>query len=123
MSLENVIKKALLQNDMCNRDVAVITTDKHHFIIHILEIVVLLLHNFLLLNKMSAAETFNFVMKNFETILDIILVEIEVSVLQFDSLYDEEQQTDVVELHNKDECFIIVAIQDKVNKNLERIGN
>lgn len=123
MSLKDVTKKALLLNDMCNQDVAVITTDKHHYIIYILEMVVLLLYNFSLSNKMSAVEIFNFVMSNFEIILDIILVEIQQSILQFDSIYEEEQQTDAIELHNKDECLLVVAIQEKVNKNLERIGD
>lgn len=120
MSNLDIIKKALLLNNMCENDVTVVTTEKRQYIIHIFEVVVLLLCNFFLFEKENEEEKYNFIMKNFNTIVDIVITEIEVVLLAFDNFYEEEL-TDIVELHNKDECLLAVAMQDKVNKNLEKL--
>ena len=116
MSGVDVIKKALLLNNMCESDVAVVTA-KRQYIIHIFGIVVLLLYNYFLFEGIKQEERYKFIMKNFNTIVDIVITEIEVLLLAFDNLYEEEI-TDIVELHNKDECLLAVAIQNKVNRKL-----
>lgn len=120
MSSVDVIKKALLLNNMCENDVTVVETEKRQYIIHIFEIVVLLLCNFFLLEKENEEEKCNFIMKNFNTVVDLVMTEIEVNLLAFDNLYEQEI-TDIVELHNKDECLLVVAIQDKVNKKIKNL--
>ena len=119
MSGVDVIKKALLLNNMCESDVAVVVTAKRQYIIHIFGMVVLLLYNYFLSEGIKQEEKYNFIMKNFNTIVDLVMTEIGVVLLAFDNVYEEI--TDIVELHNKDECLLVVAIQDKVNKNLKKI--
>ena len=117
MSNKDIIKKALLLNNVCKNDITVVKTENHHYIVHIFEMLVLLLFNFFLANEIKQEEQYKFIMKNFKSIVDIVITEIEILLLAFDNLY-EEKLTDVVEFHNKDECLLIVAIQNKINRKL-----
>ena len=38
-----------------------------------------------------------------------------------DNTLDEDELNEKVQLHNKDECFIILAVQNKVSKKLEKL--
>ena len=67
---------------------------------------------------MSEEEMFDFMMKNFEAIIDIVRTELEIVLLHFCNIYEDELN-EKVQLHNKDECFIILAVQNKVSKKLE----
>lgn len=120
MSRIDVIKKALLLNNMYESDVTVVATANRQYLIHIFEIVVLLLCNFFLFEGMKQEEKYNFIMNTYNAIVDIIITELEIALLTFENMYKEEV-ADIIELHNKDECLLVVAIQSKVNKNLEKI--
>lgn len=121
MSNRDMIEKALKLNNVCEDDIVVIKTDTTTiFSIYLLRILVLLLLNFFLNEKMSEDEQIDFIMKNFNTILDIVITELEIELHNFTILYEDEL-TDIVELHNKDECLLVLVIQDKVNKKLKNI--
>jgi len=121
MSKTDVIKKALHLNNVCENDIVVIKTDiTTTFRLSILRMLVLLLYNFALGNKMSTVDVFDFIMQNFNEILDTAITELHIALIQFCNLYDEELAEEV-ELNNKDECLIVMAIQHKLNNKLKKI--
>lgn len=121
MSCKDVIEKALRLNSVCEDEIVVIETERTvKFAIHLLKLLVLLLCNFFLSEEMSEEEQIDFIMNNFETVLDIAITELEVTLLVFTNLCDEEFE-DVVELHCRDECWLVLAMQDEVNKKLEKL--
>ena len=121
MSKTDVIEKALLLNNVCEDDIVVVKTDTTTtFLLHLLRMLVLLLYNFALGNKMSEEELCDFVMQNFNEILDTVITELHITLLQFSNLYEEELAKEI-ELDNKNECFLVVAIQDKFNAKLKNI--
>lgn len=69
---------------------------------------------------MNEEEQYNFITKNLSTIVDVVTTEVEIALLVFSNLYEEEI-ADAVELHCRDECWLVLLIQDKVNKKLEKI--
>lgn len=118
---KGIIKKALIQNNVLDKDIVVIKTDTTTtFSIHLFKMLVLLLLDFVLQTEMTDSEMYNFIMQNFNEILDIVITELEIALHNFTILYDAEL-TDIVELHNKDECLLMQAIQDKVNKKLKKL--
>ena len=120
MSKKDMIRKALLLNNVCEDDIVVVKTDTTTFHIHLFNMLVLLLYNFSLQKKMSPENIFHFIMKNFNEILDTTITEIEIALLHFSSMYDEDGAEEI-ELHNKDECLLVVAMQNKFNIKLEKI--
>lgn len=121
MSKIDIIKKALTQNNVLDKDIVAIKTDTTTtFSIHLFKMLVLLLLDFVLQTEMTDSEMYNFIMQNFNEILDIVITELEIALHNFTILYDAEL-TDIVELHNKDECLLMLAIQDKVNKKLKKL--
>lgn len=121
MSKRDLIKKALRLNDVNENDIVSVKTDKTTtFSIHLLRILVLLLFNFALQPEMTANELYDFILKNFNTIIDIVITELEIALHNFTILYKDEV-TEIVELHNKDECLLTLIIQDKVNKKLKKL--
>lgn len=121
MYSKDIIKKALTQNNVLENDIVAIKTDTTTtFSIHLFKMLVFLLIQFAMQTKMIASDIYNFIMQNFNTIIDIIMTELEIALHNFTILYDAEL-TDIVELHCRDECLLILAIQDKVNKKLEKL--
>ena len=70
--------------------------------------------------KMTEKEILDFIMKNFEAIIDIVRTEVEIVLLNFCNIYEEELAEEV-QLHNKDECLIVLALQNKVNEKLKKL--
>lgn len=120
MSIKDIIKKALLLNNVSEKDNIAIPVYTITFYLHIFNMLVLLLYHFGIKNKMSEEEMFDFMMKNFEAIIDIVRTELEIVLLHFCNIYEVELD-EKVQLHNKDECFIILSVQNKVSKNLEKL--
>lgn len=120
MSKIDVIEKALILNNVCEDDLVVIKAGTTTFSICFFRMLVLLFYNFAFRNNMLADELFDFVMNNFTAIVDIVTTEIEITLLHFCNVYDEELE-EKIQLHNKDECWIVLAIQDKVNNKLKKI--
>jgi hypothetical protein len=121
MLKKNIIEKALIQNDVFENDILVIKTDTIiTFSIHLLRILVLLLFNFFLEERFKEEKQLDFIMTNFTSILDIVTTELEIALHNFSILYREEL-TDIVELHCRDECLLVLVIQEKVNKKLKEI--
>lgn len=120
MSIKDITKKALLLNNVCENEIVAIPVYTITFYLHLFRMLVLLLCNFAVQNRMSAEEMFNLIMKNFEVIIDIVRTEVEIILLNFCNIYEEEL-VEEVQLHNKDECFIVLAVQDKVSKNLKKL--
>lgn len=120
MSIKDIIKKALLLNNVSEKDNIAIQVYTITFYLHIFNMLVLLLYHFGIKNKMSEEEMFDFIMKNFEAIVDIVRTELEIILLHFCNIYEVELD-EKVQLHNKDECFIILSVQNKVSKNLEKL--
>lgn len=120
MSKKDMIRKALLLKNVCEDDIVVVETDTTTFHIHLFNMLVLLLYNFVLQNNMSTADVFDFIMQNFNEILDTTITELEIALLHFCNMY-EDDGAEEVELHNKDECWLVVAIQNKLNTKLEKI--
>lgn len=118
--IKNIIKEALLLNNMIEDDIAVIQVNKIFFNVHLFRILVLLLYNFVLQTKMTEKEILDFIMKNFEAIIDIVRTEVEIVLLNFCNIYEEELAEEV-QLHNKDECLIVLALQNKVNEKLKKL--
>ena len=117
----NIIEKALRLNNVCENDVILIKTDTTiAFSIHLLSLLVLLLYNFFLKERVEEDKQFNFIMTNLTSILDIVTTELKIALHNFITLYTGELE-EIVELHNKDECLLVIAIQDKVNKKLEKL--
>lgn len=117
----NIIEKALLQNNVSENGMLLIKTDTTiTFSINLLRMLVLLLFNFFLKEMAEEDKQYEFIMTNFETILDIVTTELEIALHNFITLYTGELE-EIVELHNKDECLLVIAIQDKVNKKLEKL--
>lgn len=115
------IEKALTQNDVNENDIVRVKTDTTTtFYIHLLRMLVLLLYNFSMQMQMTASDVYNFIMQNFNTIVDIVITELEISLHNFTILY-APKFTDIVELHNKDECLLVLTMQDKVNKKLRNL--
>ena len=69
---------------------------------------------------MTEKEILDFIMKNFEAIIDIVRTEVEIVLLNFCNIYEEELAEEV-QLHNKDECLIVLALQNKVNEKLKKL--
>ncbi len=119
----NIIEKALRLNNVCENDVILIKTDTTiAFSIHLLSLLVLLLYNFFLKERVEEDKQFNFIMTNLTSILDIVTTELKIALHNFITLYTGELE-EIVELHNKDECLLVIAIQDKVYKKLEKLIN
>lgn len=117
---KDIIKKALIQKNVLENDIVVIKTDTTTtFSIHLLRILVLLLFNFAMQTEMTTDDMYNFIMQNFSTILDVVITELEIALHNFTILYDAER-TDIVELHCRDECLLVLVVQDKVNKKLKK---
>lgn len=121
MLKKDVIKKALMLNDMLESDNTVVTTEEHHYILYIFNLLVLSLYYFALANDISSAKIFNFIISNFKTILDSVTIEIEIAILVFDDIYEDEEKVDVIEFHNKDECLLFMSVQDRLNKQFINI--
>lgn len=120
MSIKDIIKKALLLNNVSEKDIVAIPIYTITFYLHLFRMLVLLLYHFAINTKMSEEEMFDFMMKNFEAIIDIVRTELEIVLLHFCNIYEVELD-EKVQLHNKDECFIILAVQNKVSKKLEKL--
>lgn len=120
MSIKDITKKALLLNNVSEKDNIAIQVYTITFYLHIFNMLVLLLYHFAINTKMSEEEMFDFMMKNFEAIIDIVRTELEIVLLHFCNIYEDELN-EKVQLHNKDECFIILAVQNKVSKKLEKL--
>lgn len=120
MSIKDITKKALLLNNVSEKDIVAIPIYTITFYLHLFRMLVLLLYHFAINTKMSEEEIFDFMMKNFEAIIDIVRAELEIVLLHFCNIYEVELD-EKVQLHNKDECFIMLAVQDKVSKKLEKL--
>lgn len=122
MSKRDMIEKALVLNNVEKDNVVVIKTDTTTtFSIHLLRILVHLLLNFAFQPEMTANELYDFIMQNFNEILDTTITELECALLNFCNMYEEELAEEI-ELNNKDETMLILIIQDKVNKKLKKYG-
>lgn len=120
MSIKDIIKKALLLNNVSEKDNIAIPVYTITFYLHIFNMIVLLLYHFGIKNKMSEEEMFDFIMKNFEAIVDIVRTELEIVLLHFCNIYEVELD-EKVQLYIKDECFIVLTVQDKVSIKLETL--
>ena len=120
MSIKDITKKALLLNNVCEKDIVAISVYTITFYLHLFRMLVLLLYHFAINTRMSEEEMFDFMMKNFEAIIDIVRTEVEIVLLHFCNIYEEELAEEV-QLHNKDECFIVLAVEDKVSKKLKKL--
>ena len=117
----NIIEKVLLQNNVSENGMLVIKTDTTiTFSINLLRMLVLLLFNFFLKERAEEDKQYEFIMTNFTPILDIVTTELEIALHNFTTLYNGELE-EVVELHNKDECLLVIEIQEKVNKKLKKL--
>lgn len=120
MSLKKEIQKALLLNKIKENDTVVIKTDKVIiFSLNLLKMLTLLILNFATQMQMTNDDVHNFIMNNIDEILDTVITELEIVLFDFANLCDEEFE-DVIELHCRDECFLILAMKDKVNKKLKK---
>ena len=115
----NIIEKALLQNNVSENGMLVIKTDTTiTFSINLLRMLVLLLFNFFLKERAEADKQYEFIMTNFTTILDIVTTELEIELHNFVNIYNI-QIKEKIELHNKDECMLVLLVQEKVSKKLQ----
>lgn len=117
MSKKDIIKKALTFN-VNEEDILAIPIYTTTFHIHLFNMLVLLLYNFVLQKKMATKNIFQFIMQYFNEILDTTITELECALLHFCNMYEEELAEEV-ELNNKDETMLILVIQDKVNKKFK----
>lgn len=91
MSKRDLIKKALCLNDVNENDIVSVKTDTiTMFSVNLLRILVLLLLNFALQPEMTDNELYNFIMKNFDKILENVVTELKVTLFDFVNLYEEE---------------------------------
>lgn len=119
MSLKKEIQKALLLNNVNENDTVVIETDKTVvFSLNFVQMLTLLILNFAAQMQMTADDVYDFITNNFDEIQEVVITELEVTLFTFTNLYEEEPE-DIVELHNKDECLLSLAVQNNVNKKLE----
>lgn len=121
MLKDDVIKKALLHKQIydSNSFSIEINTNKT-IIVNLYRIMLHLLSNFVITYSLTKSETDMFLRKKLDDIIDIVTTEVEIVLLQFANIYKEET-TNIIELHNKDECFIVLAVQNEVNKKLKKI--
>lgn len=116
---KDIIRKALRLNNVCENDVILIKTDTTiAFSIHLLSLLVLLLYNFFLKEGVEEDKQFELIMTNFTEILDIVTTELEVALHNFVNIYNI-QIKEKIELHNKDECMLVLLVQEKVSKKLQ----
>ena len=115
----NIIEKALLQNNVSENGMLLIKTDTTiTFSINLLRMLVLLLFNFFLKERAEEDKQYEFIMTNFTTILDIVTTELEIELHNFVNIYNI-QIKEKIELHNKDECMLVLLVQEKVSKKLQ----
>lgn len=120
MSIKDITKKALLLNNVSEKDIVAISVYTITFYLQLFRMLVLLLYHFAIQNRLSEEDMVEFIMKNFEAIIDIVRTEVEIVLLHFCNIYEEELD-EKVQLYNKDECFIVLAVQNKVSKKLEKL--
>lgn len=115
----NIIEKALLQNNVSENGMLVIKTDTTiTFSINLLRMLVLLLFNFFLKERAEEDKQYEFIMTNFTAILDIVTTELEIELHNFVNIYNI-QIKEKIELHNKDECMLVLLVQEKISKKLQ----
>lgn len=117
----NIIEKALLQNNVSENDMLVIRTDTTiTFSMNLLRMLVLLLFNFFLKARVEEEIQYDFIMTNFTSILDIVTTELEIALLNYTNIYNTQIE-EKIELHNKDECMLVLIVQEKVSKKLQNL--
>lgn len=122
MRRKKIIEKALLQNNVSEKNIVVIKIDTTTmFEIHLLRMLVLLLFNFFLKEGLGEDKQYDFIMTNFTSILDIVATELEIALYNLVNIYNIQIIEERIELHNKDECMLVLIIQEKVNKKLENL--
>ena len=116
-----IISRALRQNNVEQNDTIVINADEKKVItLNIPKILLILLYNFSMYCRTEDKVMFDFIMNNFNEILDIVRTELEIALYNYITLYEQEL-AEKIELHNKVETMLILTIQDKVNKKLEKL--
>lgn len=122
MMQKQKIEKALIHNGVKKDNIVVVKTDiTITFSIQLLRLLVLLLCNFFLLEKVSEEHQIDFINNNITKILDIVQTELRIALHNFVYIYNEELAKEI-ELHNKDETWLFLTIQEKVNKELKERG-
>lgn len=121
MVKKDTIKKALVKNEIEENNVIEVKTDKTiKFGLHLQKILTVLLCNFFLMMEVEEEQQVDFTKYNFTEIRNIVIREIKIVLHNFISVYDEEL-ADEVELNNKDETLLILAVQNQVNIKLENL--
>lgn len=121
MSKIDIIKKALIQNNVLENDIVVIKTDTTTiFSIRLFKMLVSLLIYFAMPSEMTASEIYNFIMQNFNEILDIVITELEIALHNFIYI-NNESIIEEIKLDRKEEILLTLAIQNKVKQELNKI--
>lgn len=121
MSKIDIIKKALIQNNVLENDIVVVKTDTTAiFSIRLFKMLVSLLIYFAMPSEMTASEIYNFIMQNFNEILDIVITELEIALHNFIYISNESIIGEI-KLDRKEEILLTLIIQNKVNQELNKI--
>lgn len=119
--LKRIIEKALLLKCVSKeKEVVIEISSTTVFTLHLFKMMVLLLYNFFLLNKNEEPKVMEFITRNYNRIIDIIVTEIKIALHNF-VLLNDENLNEEIELHNKDETFLVLAIQNDINVKLKEI--
>ena len=121
MLVKKSIEKALVENNVAENDVIFVKIgDEPAISVKLFQVLVLLLCSFAFQYKMTGNDIYNFIMLNFEPILDIIETNIQIALFNFHNLMRGEV-IDTVELNNKDECMISLIVENEVSRQLEKL--
>lgn len=121
MVKKDTIKKAIVKNGIEENEILEVETDKTiKFWLHLQKILTVLLCNFFLTMEVEEEQQVDFIKCNFSKILDIVITEIKIVLHNLIFVCDEEF-ADEVELNNKDETLLILAVQNQVNIKLENL--
>ena len=123
MSKKEIIKKALILNDVFENDVIVIKTDiTTSFSVHLLSILVSLLYEFAVINDINEQNIYNFIVNNAKDILNIVCTELEIALFNFNN-YCQEYSNDKIELNIRDETMLFMLVKCMVSNELKEIYN
>lgn len=121
MVKEHIIKKELVKNGIEENEILEVETDKTiKFWLHLQKILTVILCNFFLVVEVEEEQQIDFIKHNFREIRDIVITEIKIVLHNLIFTCDEELAEEV-ELNNKDETLLLLAIQEQANSKLKNL--
>lgn len=122
MLKKDTIKKELVKNEIEENEILEVETDKTiKFCLNLQKILIVLLCNFFLMVEVEEEQQqIDFIKHNFREIRDIVITEIKIVLHNLIFICDEEL-ADEVELNNKDETLLLLAIQEQANSKLKNL--